>query len=176
MAKFQPGQSGNPKGRRKLRPEQKGTKHRTSHGNPNWKKGISGNPPTQFPPGVSGNPGGRPKKLPITDRYRERLEQTLPKTKYYDRERKKLCLPDDATYGDLLSARQMFEAANRGRTDAAREIREAVEGKAIQRLRVEGPDGGPVETTVAGLGELKASIAELTNKIRSRAKGNKSER
>lgn len=78
MAKFQPGQSGNPKGRRKLRPGQKGTKHRTSHGNPNWKKGVSANPATQFKKGQSGNPGGRPRIL--KDAQKQWLAAEHPET------------------------------------------------------------------------------------------------
>ncbi len=77
--------------------------------------------------GESGNLSGRPKKRPISDRYAERAETALP-----EEERIKRGLPRDATYGDALAFDQ-FNAALNGRTEAAREIREAIEGKAAQR-------------------------------------------
>ncbi len=83
-------------------------------------------------PGESGNLSGWPKKRPISDRYAERAESPLP-----DKERIKRGLPKGATYGDALALDQ-FNAALKGRTDAAREIREAIEGKAPQRV-----DAGP---------------------------------
>jgi hypothetical protein len=78
-------------------------------------------------PGESGNLSGRPKKRPISDRYAERAEAALP-----EEERIKRGLPRGATYGDALAFDQ-FNAALKGRTEAAREIREAIEGKAAQR-------------------------------------------
>ncbi len=78
-------------------------------------------------PGQSGNLSGRPKKRPISDRYAERAEAALP-----EEERLKRGLPRGATYGDALAFDQ-FNAALNGRTEAAREIREAIEGKAAQR-------------------------------------------
>lgn len=43
-----------------------------------------------------------------------------------------------ATYGDALALGQV-QAGIKGRTEAAREIREATEGKASQRVHVSGP-------------------------------------
>src|SRR5713226_7532672 len=76
--------------------------------------------------------GGRPKKRPISDRYEELAELVLP-----EKDRIKHGLPKGAMYGDALVL-SMFKAAIEGRTDAAREIREAIEGKAPQRV-----DAGP---------------------------------
>ena len=73
-------------------------------------------------PGESGNLSGRPKKRPISDRYAERAETALP-----EEERIKRGLPRGATYDDALASDQ-FNAALKGRTEAAREIREAIEG------------------------------------------------
>jgi len=78
-------------------------------------------------PGESGNLSGRPKKRPISDRYAERAETPLP-----EKERIKRGLPMGATYGDALALGQ-FNAALNGRTEAAREIRESIEGKVSQR-------------------------------------------
>jgi uncharacterized protein DUF5681 len=81
-------------------------------------------------PGESGNLLGRPKRRPISDRYEDRAETPLP-----EKERIKRRLARGATYADALALGQ-FNAALNGRTDAAREIREAIEGKAQQRLEL----------------------------------------
>src|ERR1700739_2105986 len=86
-----------------------------------------------WPKGVSGNPGGRPKKRPITDRYYQKAEEPLS-----EKDCKRLKVPIGATWGDLLAQRQ-FQAAEKGSTNAAREIREAIEGRAPQRLEITGP-------------------------------------
>ncbi len=91
--------------------------------NENLEKGA----PYRFKPGQSGNPGGRPKKRPISDRYAELAELELP-----EEERIKYGLPEGATYGDALAIVR-FNAALEGKPDAAREIREAIEGKTGQR-------------------------------------------
>jgi Family of unknown function (DUF5681) len=87
--------------------------------NANLEKGV----PYRFPPGQSGNPGGRPRKRPISDLYAELAEAELP-----EKERIKHGLPEHATYGHGI-AMVMFRAALEGKADAAREIREAIEGK-----------------------------------------------
>jgi uncharacterized protein DUF5681 len=79
--------------------------------------------PYRFKPGQSGNPGGRPKKRPISDRYAEMAEREL-----LEEDRIKHGLPEGATWGDALASVR-FKAALEGKTDAAREIREAIEGK-----------------------------------------------
>jgi hypothetical protein len=77
----------------------------------------------RWKPGQSGNPGGRPRKRPISDRYQERAEMPLDEDL-----RILLKLPEGATYGDAVAIAQ-YRAAIKGRPDAAREIREAIEGK-----------------------------------------------
>ena len=84
-------------------------------------------------PGESGNLSGRPRKRAISDRYAERAETALP-----EEERVKRGLPSGATYGDALAFDQ-FNAALNGRTEAAREIREAIEGRAAQRMEISEP-------------------------------------
>lgn len=107
------------------------------------RKTVRGNPdktiPYRFKPGQSGNPGGRPKKLPISERYAAVAEAGLP-----DDLRRQMKLRKGATWGDALAISQ-FRAAIKGRTDAAREIREAVEGKASLRLELAGQDGESAE-------------------------------
>jgi Family of unknown function (DUF5681) len=136
-----------------------------------YKPGQSGNPATQFKPGVSGNPSGRPKRLPITDRYRDRLEEKLPDDDVHNDLRKKLRLPKNATYGDLAVAMQMREAT-KGKTQAIQEIREAVEGKALQRVRMEDDEGNAIDLGL-GAAELRASIAQLAEQIRKNRNGQK---
>jgi hypothetical protein len=106
--------------------------------NSNLEKGA----PYRFKPGVSGNPGGRPKKRAISDRYLELAEQELPE-KY----RIKYGLPEGATFGDALAV-VMFEAALAGKAEAAREIREAIEGKTAQRQETIDPESRDVNVQV----------------------------
>src|ERR1700730_11243615 len=93
-----------------------------------WKKGCP-----------SPNPGGRPRRNPVSDRYAETAERPLP-----EQERKKRGLEEGATWGDALAMEQVTAAA-RGKTEAAKEVREAVEGKA--RQRISGPDHQDVENS-----------------------------
>jgi hypothetical protein len=103
---------------------------------PPWKKGDP-----------SPNPGGRPKKRPISGRYAEMAETELPEDI-----RRVLRLPKGATFGDAIAMGQA-RAAIKGKTDAAREFREAIEGKATQRIEI-------ADTTVADAFE-KMKEAEL---------------
>jgi hypothetical protein len=74
--------------------------------------------PYRFPPKVSGNPGGRPRK-PITEAYADIAEQKYPGD------------PKGRTYAQVAAEGQ-FNAAIKGKTDAAREIADRLEGKAAQ--------------------------------------------
>jgi hypothetical protein len=94
--------------------------------NPN-RKGLM----PAWKPGKSGNPSGRPRRKPVSGRYEFMCEVPLPESI-----RKKLGLEAGATYGDALSLMQ-FRAALNGNTGAAREIREAIEGKAAIRDRAQ---------------------------------------
>ena len=82
----------------------------------------------------SANPGGRPKKLPISDAYLALAEQELP-----EELRVSLRLKKGATYREAIALGQI-RAAIKGKTEAAREVREAIEGKATQRLELIGAD------------------------------------
>jgi hypothetical protein len=99
-----------------------------------------------FMPGESGNPGGRPSLKPITDRYRKIAAWPLP-----EKVRRRLGLPEGATYGDAL-ALSVFEESG---PSAAREVREALEGKAKQRLEITGEDGAPVD-----IADVRAKLFE----------------
>lgn len=78
--------------------------------------------------------GGRPRKRPISERYNELAELLLP-----EKDRVKLGLPVGSTYGDALVL-SVYKAALAGRTDAAREIRESIEGRAPQRMQAAVPE------------------------------------
>lgn len=107
--------------------------------------------PTQWQPGQSGNKNGRPKKLPITDALRELLEQTAPGTKGMTRD-KQLALV-------LFS---MATGRGNKKLEALREILDRVEGKAVQRTEVSGPDGGAVQFETPGSREeAERRIQEL---------------
>jgi hypothetical protein len=88
---------------------------------------------TRFLPGVSGNPSGRPRSKPITDRYKEALEVLLPEDV-----RKKLLLGKGATMGDAIARKMAIRAVSGMKAvEAAREMREAIEGKAPQALKIQ---------------------------------------
>ena len=69
-----------------------------------------------WPKGISGNPSGRPRK-PISDAYADLAERNVPN----DRKRR--------TYAELLAQAQ-FHAAIKGKTEAAKEIANRIEGPA----------------------------------------------
>jgi Family of unknown function (DUF5681) len=87
--------------------------------NENLEKGEA----TRFKPGVSGNPGGRPRKRAISDRLQEKAETVLP-----EKLRILHGLPEGVTYADA-TVLATFRSAIKGRTEAGREVREAIEGK-----------------------------------------------
>lgn len=94
----------------------------------------------KWAPGQSGNPSGRPRKRPISDRYAEIVETVLP-----DDLRNAVGLPKGATYGDAIALSQARQAI-KGKPEAAREPREAIEGRTSQRDH-EG-EGRPPITTI----------------------------
>jgi hypothetical protein len=85
---------------------------------------------TQFKPGNPGGPG-RPRRTPMTDAYREILESEFPKDLA-----KKMGLRIGSTWRDAIAAQaaktalRMTESGN----GARKEIREAIEGRARQRI------------------------------------------
>ncbi len=118
---------------------------------------------TRFKPGHSGNLSGRPKKRAISDRYEIMAERPLPK-----KERSDLGLRKGATYGDAIAHAQ-FHSEIEGKTEAAREIREAIEGKATQRVELSGSgDGAPIAIGFFSSDETERRIDELTERIRAR--------
>ena len=109
--------------------------------------------PYRWKPGQSGNPGGRPKRQPITELYEKQLQQRLPEAV-----RLKLGLKEGATYGHAVAFRQV-QRAILGETQAAKEITDRVEGKAVARHA--GGDGGPLVIDIAErIARLRAARGE----------------
>lgn len=93
-----------------------------------------------WPKGVSGNPSGKPRRRPISDWYAAVADRPLP-----DDLRKKLKLKKGTTFAQAVAVAQFVKAIE-GEARNASEIREAIEGKATQRIELSGvEDGPPVE-------------------------------
>jgi hypothetical protein len=108
--------------------------------------------PYRFGPNNCANPSGRPKKKPITDRYREALEVELP-----DDIRIPLGLKKGATMADAVARRMAIRAiSGRQAVEAAREMREAIEGKTPTQ-----PSEQPVAQTVNNTIILNSIIEKL---------------
>lgn len=88
-------------------------------------------------PGQSGNPSGRPKRQPISDAYRKIADKPF-------HEKTKARKQRNATFAEH-AAHQQFLRAIDGDTRAITEIREAIEGKATQRIEL-APDLETVES------------------------------
>ncbi len=92
---------------------------------PPWKPGQSGNP--------TGLNAGRPRKRPLTEAYDDRLRSLVP-----PEVRMAMKLPKDATWADAI-ALGIARKAIAGDVNAAKEQREATEGKAPQRIEIATP-------------------------------------
>jgi hypothetical protein len=103
-----------------------------------------------YPKGKSGNPKGRP-KTPITDWYRKLAKRKFPT----DKEGRK--------YAQLVAEAQ-FRQAIKGKTDAAKEITDRIEGKVVQATHISGPDGEPITVNV----DVKERIRAIAERLRSR--------
>jgi hypothetical protein len=89
--------------------------------------------PHQFKAGEpSANPGGRPRKRIMSQAYENFLAQLCEPAV-----RLALKLPANATYADAV-ATGLGRRAMRGDAAAAKELREAIEGKATQRIEIAG--------------------------------------
>jgi hypothetical protein len=123
-----------------------------------------------FMPGQSGNPSGRPSKRRLTDCYEALIEQPLPEDL-----RVGMKLPEGAIWGDAIAMGQA-RAAIKGKTDAAREIGDRLEGKARQPVEVSGRNGAPVNLAeiIATVRRRKAALA--AEERRQEANAGKTER
>jgi hypothetical protein len=99
---------------------------------------------TQIKPGEIRNPGGRPKNKPITSAYGRQV--------------------NNPEHADRL-AKALFEKACAGDVNAAKELREGIEGKALQAVRMEG------ELGISSPEERKRRVVDLLRKAAERVEG-----
>lgn len=93
-----------------------------------------------FLPGNRANPGGRPKKRPFTERIVALAEHRLDATAFGKKILKQFELPPDSTWGDAATMAGFLEAVRtKNGTLARKDLREAVEGKAPQRVEIVNP-------------------------------------
>ena len=86
-------------------------------------------------PGESGNPNGRPRKRPLSEAYDDWLRQPVSPDQVLKLREQGVLLPEETTNADMVALAQGREAMT-GNTIAAKEMREAVEGKATQRFEL----------------------------------------
>jgi Family of unknown function (DUF5681) len=93
-------------------------------------------------PGQSGNPGGRPSKRPITDPYFQRAGHLFPEVirLQFNEKMETEVLKLGATWADANALRRFLDALMEGGATSSKEIREAIEGKAPQRMEISGPE------------------------------------
>jgi hypothetical protein len=82
---------------------------------------------------------------PISKRYAAIVETPLD-----ERIRQAMRLPEGATHRDAI-ALSLVRAAIKGKIDAAREVREAIEEKAKQRVELAVPDVDPLAEQIRNL-------------------------
>ena len=99
-----------------------------------------------FKKGQSGNPGGRPRKS-ISIAYTELADEKVPGDKH------------GRTYVQLLALAQ-YHAAIKGKTDAAREIANRIEGPAEKPQQVEVVSNDPLKVRVEAP-DLIAAIRQI---------------
>jgi hypothetical protein len=88
---------------------------------PAWRKGDP-----------SPNPSGRPHRLPISDMYTRIAGEPIPESIRNAMKRNGVTVPPGATFAEALATRVWVKALS-GDSGAAREIREAIEGRTGQR-------------------------------------------
>src|ERR1700675_1210646 len=102
-------------------------------------------------PGQSGNPEGINRKRPITDRYYQRSEEKLPESlrKKFNEKVGEEILGLGASWGDANAAQRFLDAIETQGAISSKEIREAIEGKAPQRLEISGPERKEISIKVS---------------------------
>ena len=113
----------------------------------------------QWPKGVSGNPGGRPKKRPYSEANADVAGMQLDVFFRHQLELAWGCkLPRSTTYAQAIALGQHRQAVTHARS--AKEVREAVEGKAAVRIELTGKDGAELRT-----GSTDQEFVELIRRI-----------
>jgi hypothetical protein len=91
--------------------------------------------PTKWRPGQSGNPAGRRPNRPLTQAYDEILRSPVPEA-----ERKAMRLAPGVTWAQAIAQSKVRQACRHtgNSVPAAKEMRESVEGKSVQRIELSG--------------------------------------
>lgn len=98
------------------------------------------NPPPRSP--------GRPRKRPLSEAYEDWLRELVDARTVAHLREEGVRIPLDCTNGDLV-AMQMGREAIRGNVNAAKEMREAVEGKSVTRVELTTPEDRGFEVRVS---------------------------
>jgi hypothetical protein len=106
------------------------------------KRNTSGLRPP-WKPGESGNLSGRPRRQPVTQEYLKALDDLVTPTLRAQLLRHGIALSKNATMAEAVGKGRVLQAITD--TQAAKEVREAVEGKAPQRMELTGPCGEPMQ-------------------------------
>lgn len=125
----------------------------------------------RWQPGKSGNPKGRPKGTTISDAYRKILASKLPPgtdlPKAFRSVLEKM-VNEGATIAEFVALAQIKEAI-KGRTGAASEIADRVEGKPKQQHQITGPTEGPLALINYDLDKLEPDELRKMIEILSKA-------
>lgn len=90
-------------------------------------------------PGQSGNPEGINRKRPITDEYFALADLVIPE-EIRKRIPAKIRPAKGTTFAQANSLRRWMDSMLQGGHGASKELREAMEGRAPQRLEITGPE------------------------------------
>jgi hypothetical protein len=125
----------------------------------------------KWKPGQSGNPSGRPKKRPITEAYEKLADEPLPQSWRERLEKAGFTVPKNATFAYALALGQ-YGKAIAGDSTNAREIREAQEGRATQRIELSGVEGGaPIQVQKINLKKLSKEELLIYRDLIAKAAG-----
>ena len=106
-------------------------------------------------PGVSGNPGGKPKKRPITDEYFALADIEIPKEIC---KKLRIKFVPGRTFSQANALARFMDCLKRDGHRSSKEVREAMEGKAPQRVEISGPE--KAEITIRVIHDRKTKSAE----------------
>lgn len=124
----------------------------------------------RFKPGQTGNPKGRPRTKLITRAYQHLLAERFPKGKSLNDGFKQVLselVQEGASLAEMVAMMQIGQAL-KGKTYAASEIADRVEGKPKQTQQIVGPDDGPLQHLNIDLRQLDSE--ELRELARTLAK------
>lgn len=124
--------------------------------------------PFQWKKGQSGNPKGRPRGRILSESYLRLLNTDLGGKGDIDariEEVVKVMIKDGAKIADFVALAQIKEALD-GKTHAASEIADRVEGKPKQTQEIVGPGEGPLQAIGLDLAKLSSDdLRDVVSKL-----------